>query len=323
MKKKETEKNYFHELSQNWIENTSTLWGNTFKMQDELMGNLPSMWKQYMNSFSSFNHWNKEDKSLCADDFRNNIATIWKDMYESNFQKFFNIPQLGIGRNYQEQASSAMNAANKSMIAFSHFMALLYIPVERAGAMVMDEFTKMMDKNEFPKDPKAIYDIWIKALERYFMEMLQSPEYINAMHSLIDTISDHKESKGKLINAILRQLQIPSNSEMDELYQDLYNLKKRLKGVEKQLKSMTKEVEISTPENDIKKAETNKFEISIPKKAASKKKQTTTPRSDKSTRAKPVRTAAKPAQVASPTKKNAQTSSKKAKATKQTKKNML
>ena len=115
----------------------------------------------------------------------------------------------------------------------------------KAGVVVMDEFKKKMNAGQIPEDPKVIYTLWIKALEGYFMEMLQSSEYINAMHSLINTVSDHKESRGKLVNTLLQQLEIPTNSEMDELYQEIYTLKKRLKTVEKQLKSVKKEVAVS------------------------------------------------------------------------------
>lgn len=378
MEEKKAGKDYFHEVSKDWMETTSTLWGNTFKLQDELTGSLPSMWKLYTDSLSksdksvnlsdslnkfmlsfysdpsnltafsstwevlpllvtslsqnlikfftevqnkllsSFNRWKQEGAALGFDDFRTNIATLWKDMYESDFQKFFKIPQLGIGRNYQEQANSAMDTANKAMIAFSEFIGLLYIPVEKAGAVVMDEFKKMMDNGQIPEDPKVIYTIWIKALEGHFMEMLQSSEYVNAMHSLIDTISDHKESKAKLVNAMLQQLGIPTNSEMDELYQELYTLKKRLKTVEKQLKSMEKDVGVLIPEGEIVKNKKNDSGVSIAENPAIKTKQTIkTSSTAKSTKAKPAATAAKTAKVASPTRKAAQTTSKSTKATKE------
>ena len=379
MGKKKTEKDCFHEFSKDWMENTSTLWDNTFKLQEELVGSLPSMWKLYTDSLSksnesvnlndslnkfmlsfysdpsnlrafsstwevipllvttlsqnlikffteaqntlisSLNRWNQEETDLGFDNFRTNIATIWEDMYESDFQKFFKIPQLGIGRNYQEQANAAMNTANKAMIAFSKFIGLLYIPVERAGVVVMDEFKKMMNEGQIPEDPKTIYNLWIKALEGYFMEMLQSSEYINAMHSLINTISDHKESKGKLVNAMLQQLEIPTNSEMDELYQEVYTLKKRLKTVEKQLKSVKKDVAVSIQENEPLKK--NEDVVSITEIPAVKKRKTIkTSKTDKSTKIKPAGTAAKKAKVASPTKKAAKTTTKSSKATKQTQK---
>jgi len=355
MEEKRAGKDCFHEFSKDWMENTSTLWGNPFKLQEELVGSLPSMWKLYTDSLSksnqsvnlsdtlnkfmlsfyneplnlktfsstgevlpllitslsqnlikfftevqnkllsSFNRWDQEGKEPGSDDFKTHIATMWKEMYESDFQKFFKIPQLGIGRNYQEQTNSAMNTGNKAMIAFSEFIGLLYIPVEKAGAAVMDEFKKMMDAGQIPEDPKIIYTIWIKALEGHFMEMLQSSEYINAMHSLIETISDHKESKGKLVNTMLQQLGIPTNSEMDELYKEVYTLKKRLKSVEKQLTSVKKD----------KKNNAGGFMTENP--AVKKTETINASHTDKSTQAKPVKTAAKTAKVASPPRKAAQT----------------
>ena len=185
------------------------------------------------NLISSSTRFGREIKGLNPDDFKVGINTIWREMYQSDFQKIFKIPQLGIARNYQEQINQAMDTGNQAMMAFSEFMALLYIPIEKAGTAVSEQYQKMIDDNEVPEDPKAIYNLWVKALEGYFMEILQSPQYIDAMNTVINTISDHKASKGKLISAMLQQFEIPSNIELDDLYKEIYQLKKRLRSLEK------------------------------------------------------------------------------------------
>jgi class III poly(R)-hydroxyalkanoic acid synthase PhaE subunit len=174
-------------------------------------------------------------KELNIEDFNAGLFSIWKELYKTDFQKFFNIPQLGLARNYQEQINVTLDRGNRSFIALSEFLNLLYLPVEKAGAVVMEQYREMVDSDTIPEDPKALYKSWIKNLEKYYMEMLGSSQYTKALHSLIETMAEFKESKSKLTESILRQLNVPTNAEMDELYKDIYMMKKRIKSLERQL----------------------------------------------------------------------------------------
>jgi len=181
-------------------------------------------------------HFGRRLNELDMETFNRNIFAIWKDIYESDFQKFYTIPSLGITRNYQEQINSAMDAGNRTYIAFAEFMNLLYLPVEKAGASVIEECREMMEKEELPDDPKKIYKSWIKTLEGNYMQMLQSPEYTAALNNLINNLAEHKDSRDKVFQALLNQLQIPTNREMDELYREIYLMKKKINRLEKRVK---------------------------------------------------------------------------------------
>lgn len=174
-------------------------------------------------------------KELNIDDFNTGIFTIWKELYKTDFQKLYNVPQLGLTRNYQEQINATMDRGNQFFMAFSELMNLLYIPVKKANKMTLEKYQELVENKEISDDPKTIYKIWIKSLEGYYMQMLQSPEYSKVLNSVIDTHSGYKESKGKILEAFLHQLQIPTNKEMDELYKETYLLKKRLRSIEKKL----------------------------------------------------------------------------------------
>ena len=183
---------------------------------------------------------------LNIDDLNAGIFAIWKELYKSDFQKFYNIPQLGLARNYQEQINTTLDTGNQFFMAFSEFMNLLYIPVEKAGTMVMEKYQEKIENNELTDDPKLLYKLWIKTLEGYYMQMLQSPEYNQALNSVINTHADHKAAQGHILKAFLHQLQIPTNKEMDELYKEIYLLKKKIRVLEKKQKATS----LTPPAND-------------------------------------------------------------------------
>lgn len=184
----------------------------------------------------------KNIKELNMDDFNAGIFAIWKELYQSDFKKFYNIPQLGIARNYQEQMNTTMDTGNQFFMAFSEFMNLLMVPVEKAGNSVMKTYQEMVDKNEVSDDPKAIYKLWIKTLEGFYMQLLQSPEYSRSLNSVINTHAKHKEARSQIQQALYQQLQIPTNKEMDELYKEIYQLKKKIRLLEKKSAAQEKPV---------------------------------------------------------------------------------
>lgn len=177
-------------------------------------------------------------KEIKMDEFNTGIYQIWKELYESDFQKFYHIPQLGLTRNYQEQINDAADKGNRFFIAFSEFMRLLSAPLEKAGSSVMEAYQKMVDENQISDEPKEIYKLWIKTLEGYYMQLLQSSEYNRAMNDLINCQAEYKKATGQIMTAFYKQLQIPTNQELDELYREIYLLKKKLRTVEKDHKAM-------------------------------------------------------------------------------------
>lgn len=218
-------------------------------------------------------------KELSIEDFNAGIFTIWNELYKSDFQKFYNIPQLGIARNHQAQFNKTLDTGNLFYMAFSEFMNLLYIPVEKAGTMVIETYQEKIDNNELSDDPKIIYKMWIKALEGFYMQMLQSPEYTRALNTVIKAHADHKEAQGKILQTVLHQLQIPTNKEMSELYKDIYLLKKKIRILEKKANTEEKAKLVEEPPTAKVKATIVKpiaeKRTSAAKKPTTAKKQTT------------------------------------------------
>lgn len=294
MDEKKIKSDFFDQFSGDWMETASKFWENTFKLQNEAMGNMSGFMNYFkkassksdtllnmgnsINKFvvsffskpenleaftktsevlplliqnmshnltASFNEiqnrilekssrLGSEIKELNMEDFNTGIFTVWNELYKSDFQKFYNMPQLGIARNYQEQINSTLETGNRYYLAFAEFMNLLYLPVEKSGSVVMEKYQEMVDHDELPDDPKLIYKLWIKTLEGYYMQMLQSDEYTRILNSLINTTAEHKQAQGKVLQTVLHQLQVPTNNEMDELYKEIYLLKKRVKQLEKE-----------------------------------------------------------------------------------------
>jgi class III poly(R)-hydroxyalkanoic acid synthase PhaE subunit len=173
-----------------------------------------------------------------------NMAELAKQMtktfYEAqgeDFRKILNVPQLGLNRYYQERQNKAIEKASEFQSALTEFLQMLMIPLEKAHYGVQEEIAKMEKEGKAAiKDSKALYQLWIQKLEDHYMALLRSDEYMNTLRGTLNSLHDFRAARAEFFMDQLQNLPIPTNKEMDELYKDLYILKKRVKELERKVK---------------------------------------------------------------------------------------
>jgi polyhydroxyalkanoate synthesis regulator phasin len=65
---------------------------------------------------------------------------------------------------------------------------------------------------------------------------MRTPEYTVTLGNTMKALRDFRVARTQLFMDVLQDLPIPTNKDMDELYKDLYLLKKRVKELEKKVK---------------------------------------------------------------------------------------
>jgi polyhydroxyalkanoate synthesis regulator phasin len=66
------------------------------------------------------------------------------------------------------------------------------------------------------------------------MTLFQSSEYTKTLNKTLHSMSEFSEAKKELLqDTLLYMLPVPTQKEMDELYKEIYLLKKRIKELEK------------------------------------------------------------------------------------------
>ena len=85
--------------------------------------------------------WGESTQAYQFQDIDENINRIWTDIYEKEFRQFFQIPQLGLMRTYQEKANQAVDKYNLFQSTLSEFLSLLGLPFTRSVQV-------MQEKNE-------------------------------------------------------------------------------------------------------------------------------------------------------------------------------
>jgi polyhydroxyalkanoate synthase subunit PhaE len=166
-------------------------------------------------------------------DIELNVFATWKGIYEKEFRKFLNVPQLGLTRFYQERLNRFMDETNLFLAALSEFVRVFYAPIEKSLNVMQQKVEEMMEAGEIPDNFKELYLMWIKNLEGHYMTLLKSPQYTRVLNRMLQNLVRYKNARNELIFDVFQDIPIPTNREMDELYKEMYLLKKRVTALEK------------------------------------------------------------------------------------------
>jgi len=171
-------------------------------------------------------------KTYNYEDLKEDAFKAWTELYEKEFRKLFNIPQLGFTRFYQEKMLRSMDKFNIYQATLAEFLRILSSPMEKSFQVLQEKLTELADEGQLPEDSKAYYQMWIKILVGHYMTLFQSPEYSRALNKTLIAISEFSEAKKEVLQDFLNMLPVPTHKEMDELYKEIYLLKKRIKDLE-------------------------------------------------------------------------------------------
>jgi poly[(R)-3-hydroxyalkanoate] polymerase subunit PhaE len=158
----------------------------------------------------------------------------WTEIYEKEFRQFLQIPQLGLTRFYQEKYYQALDHFNRFQAAFAEYMYLFYLPMDKSFKVLQDEVAKMAEDGKLPDDFDAYYKLWIKILEGHYMNLFKSAEYIDVMGKALDTFEQFVQARNSITQDVLKAMAVPTQNDIDDLYKEIYQLKKEIRKQKKQ-----------------------------------------------------------------------------------------
>ena len=172
-------------------------------------------------------------KAYKLEDFDEDAFKAWTELYEKEFRQFFNIPQLGLTRFYQEKMIRSIDKFNIFQVTLVEFLRLLSLPMEKSYHVMQEKLAELAGEGQLPEDSRAYYQMWIKILEGHYMTLFQSHEYTRTLNKTLDSLSEFSIAKKEVLQDFMNMLPVPTQKEMDELYKEIYLLKKRIKALEK------------------------------------------------------------------------------------------
>jgi class III poly(R)-hydroxyalkanoic acid synthase PhaE subunit len=187
--------------------------------------------------------WNKSESTGDSfEKFGHEAVKTWTAIYEQSVQPLLKIPPVGLTRVHQEKINRLADKFNAYQAAVSEFQMLLYVPMEKSFADMRVELEKLTEKGEPAQDFKVHYGTWIKVLENHYMSLFRSQEYRLALSRLLNETAAFRVTGNDVLMGFIEFLPIPTNREMDELYKELYTIKKQAKESAKKINKLESEL---------------------------------------------------------------------------------
>jgi polyhydroxyalkanoate synthase subunit PhaE len=158
----------------------------------------------------------------------------WQAWYEKTCKPFFNIPQFGLTRYYQEHTYQAVDRYCQMQGTLAELLGMLSQPLQKSLLDTQQSLMKAAQEKEEIKDPKEFYTRWLSVLEKHYMELFRSPDYTRSLTKTMETLNDFMISRQTVLEDLMKMLPVPTHSDMDGLYKEFYELKKRVRDLEKE-----------------------------------------------------------------------------------------
>jgi len=162
------------------------------------------------------------------------ISQACNEILEQDFRRLLNLPHLCLTGLPQEGVIRATVTFNQFQAAMAEFIYLLYLPVKESLRAMGAEWVNG-GPGKPPEDFKEYYKKWLKILEGYYMTLFQSAEYTRTLAHTLLALEDFTTAKQELLSEAMAALGLPTRQEMDDLYREIYLLKKSMKMMARKL----------------------------------------------------------------------------------------
>jgi len=206
-------------------------------MMQPMIENMAGMHRQWIEKMESVG---KIPDTFDPGHLERESLSIFNRIYDAEFKKLLNIPQLGPAREYQEKINRYLDRFALLQSALAEFLHQLYAPLKASSLTFQSRLADLAEARQLPGDAKAYYQLWLKTLEGHYMTALRTTEYLSALSKTLAAAANYAIAKKDLLNDLMHRLSLPAPGDIDALYKDLYDLKNRLKIVEKHLGDRSK-----------------------------------------------------------------------------------
>ena len=184
----------------------------------------------------------KQSEAYRFDNLDQASVKAWSEFYDKEIRQYLKVPKLGLVRFHQERFNQTIDTYNIFSSTLAEFMQILMLPMEKTFKVLHEKIEEQIRNDSLPDDPHAYYRMWLKILEGHYMILFKSPKYTKSLGKTLNAYEEYLSARNQIFTDAMQSLPIPTNKDLDELYSEIYHIKKRMKELEKSNKELKKSV---------------------------------------------------------------------------------
>jgi len=138
-------------------------------------------------------------------------------------------PAFGFTREHQEHYQRTALAFADYQQALRNYNALLLKASERGFALLEDKLAERTEPGRAIDSPRALYDLWVDAMEEAYTEIALSDEFAKAYGELANTQMRMRAQVHAEVERIGTDLGMPTRTELNSVHQRLHDLRREFR----------------------------------------------------------------------------------------------
>lgn len=162
----------------------------------------------------------------------------WKDAYNQTFGVLVKSPVVGSSREMLEQNNKAVDAMIEMLISVSEFMTKALSVGYKYSQEAFEQYFDSVDNGEEPKTFNEFYKMWSKHVENAIETYFYTDEFSKLIAKTADSAMIFKIEYDKVIEKALADFPIVTKSEVDNVYKNVYSLRREVRELKKELEEL-------------------------------------------------------------------------------------
>ncbi len=215
---------------------------------------MQSMWHQYAEAlqgaglpFDVLRHMPGMMSGLAEGDQETPLRALFDRMYKATevehfMERMLDSPGLGLSREFNEKVQRGFKAFQEYQRASTRYQSIVASIWTQALQRFLYEVGERMQSGKELDGLRDLTTIWTKAADDVFITAFRSEDYLDAQRDMLSAAMRFRVRRRDILEEYQRALDQPTRSELDEVHELLYRLRKENKALRKELDTLKKEV---------------------------------------------------------------------------------
>ncbi len=168
----------------------------------------------------------------------------WLKTYESTYGRLVEMPAMGPMRERSEKMVRSFSVSVNLYTAWMESLVNFQNVFMEAMRRMREKMTTEIEREALPERYRDFYQLWIETYSETFKEFLKSGHFSSDMGRLTSYFVDFQKSNRELVEEnVLKPVNLPTRTEIDEMNRELYSLKKTVKNLTRDLESLKRSMQ--------------------------------------------------------------------------------
>ena len=173
-------------------------------------------------------------------EYYKHLSLFWTDIIHLMSSKPQALTSIGPMRAFaanSKKIAVELIEINENLVGFNQYITEYYKQLSNTWGIAQKKVNLKVPK--IPQDAEqieAMKRIWIDIFDNDFTELFDSKKFGENYGNLVSKELELTKHWGNITNVILQSVNLPSKEEIDEVYNEIHSLKKRVSKLELELK---------------------------------------------------------------------------------------